>query len=321
MVQAWPMPFRAPGAGVLGPRPGFQPHQAMYAGPGPNDFGQGSSSTFDTQALLAALNNTAVSPQPSSEWYVDSGASSHMSGTSRPFQSITPSPHSSSITVGNGARLPVTHTASSVIPTRYNSLLLRNVLLSPDLVENLISVRKLTRDNLVSVEFDPFGFSIKDLHTKMEMLRCDSDDDLYPLNLQPSKALHAATNNVELWHQRLGHPGRDCLLQALRPFSFDFDCNKTNAHICQACQLGKHVRLPFSNSQSSTFFPFQLLHADVWTSPVLSNSGYQYYLAVLNDFTHYTWTFPLRHKNEVLPHLLSLYSYITTQHRLTVLAF
>jgi hypothetical protein len=31
MVQAWPMPFRAPGAGVLGPCPPFQPQQAMAA--------------------------------------------------------------------------------------------------------------------------------------------------------------------------------------------------------------------------------------------------------------------------------------------------
>ncbi|KAF0892555.1 hypothetical protein E2562_016852 [Oryza meyeriana var. granulata] len=30
-VQAWPAPFRAPGADVLGPRPQFQPQQAMTA--------------------------------------------------------------------------------------------------------------------------------------------------------------------------------------------------------------------------------------------------------------------------------------------------
>jgi hypothetical protein len=49
------------------------------------------------------------------------------------------------------------------------------------LIKNLISVRALTRDNSVSVEFDPFGFSIKDLRTKTVLLRCDSTGDLYPL--------------------------------------------------------------------------------------------------------------------------------------------
>jgi hypothetical protein len=61
--------------------------------------------------------------------------------------------------------LPITHTACSSIPTNYHSLLLRNILLSPDLVENLITVSKLMRDNLVSIEFDPFSFSINDLQT------------------------------------------------------------------------------------------------------------------------------------------------------------
>jgi hypothetical protein len=120
---------------------------------------------------MGALNNATVAPQPNSEWYVDSGASSHMSGTlSHTLRSIHPYLYSSSITMGNGARLPITHVASSSIPTNYHSLLPCNILLSTNLVENLIYVHMLTRDNLVSIEFDPFGFSIKDLQTKMVML-------------------------------------------------------------------------------------------------------------------------------------------------------
>jgi hypothetical protein len=267
---------------------------------------------------MASLNSAAVPPQSTSDWFVDSGASSHMSGINTPLPLVTPTTFPTSITVGNSARLPVTHTASCSIPTRQCNLLLRNILLSPDLVENLISVRKLTCDNLVSVEFDPFGFSIKDLHTRLEMLRCDSDGDLYPLNLQPSWALHAAVNPVDLWHQRLGHPRRQCLLQALR--NFNFSCNKSDSHTCQACQLGKHVRLPFTSSESFSFFSFQLIRANVWTSHVLSNSGFQYYLVLLDDYSHYVWTLPMRHKNEVLSILLSFHSYVTTQHRLPILA-
>jgi hypothetical protein len=89
MVQAWPRLFCAPGSDVLGPRPGIPAYQAMYASPD-----QGSSSIFDTHALMAVLNNTVVAPHPNSEWYVDSGASSHMSGTLSPtLQSIHPYPY------------------------------------------------------------------------------------------------------------------------------------------------------------------------------------------------------------------------------------
>jgi len=68
--------------------------------------------------------------------------------------------------------------------------------------------------------------------------------------------------------------------------------------------LGKHVRLPFKESTNVSHFPFLLLHCDVWTSPIISNSGYKFYLVILDDFSHYVWTFPLRHKSNVLPALI-----------------
>jgi hypothetical protein len=163
------------------------------------------------------------------------------------------------ITVGNGARLPVTYQTSSAIPTSSSPLYLRNILVAPALVKNLLSVRKLTQDNNVSVEFDPTGFSIKDLQTREEKLRCESRGDLYPLRFQPHHALTASSSSaVSLWHQRLGHPGNSVLTQILD--QFDFSCNKTAAHICSSCRMGKHVRLPFSGSVSRTYFPFQILH-------------------------------------------------------------
>ena len=75
MVQAWPMPFRAPGAGVLGPRPPFQPQQAMAA--------VSNNNVFDPSALYAALQSSNA-PQPppnTSDWYFDTGATSHMSSS------------------------------------------------------------------------------------------------------------------------------------------------------------------------------------------------------------------------------------------------
>jgi hypothetical protein len=61
--------------------------------------------------------------------------------------------------------LPITHWALTTIATSRSPLHLNNVLVSPSLVKNLISVRALTRDNNFSVKFDPFDFSIKALST------------------------------------------------------------------------------------------------------------------------------------------------------------
>ena len=69
-------------------------------------------------------------------------------------------PFPSSIVVGDGSLLPVTITGATVLP---GSLSLNNVLVSPRLIKNLISVRQFTSDNNCSVEFDPAGCSVKDL--------------------------------------------------------------------------------------------------------------------------------------------------------------
>uniref|UniRef100_A0A8R7Q100 Integrase catalytic domain-containing protein n=1 Tax=Triticum urartu TaxID=4572 RepID=A0A8R7Q100_TRIUA len=46
-----------------------------------------------------------------------------------------------------------------------------------------------------------------------------------------------------------------------------------------------------------------------------------YYLVVLDSCTHYVWTFPLRHKSDVLSVLTAFYAYVQTQFERPVLAF
>jgi len=55
------------------------------------------------------------------------------------------------------------------------------VLVSPQLIKKLISVRQFSIENNCSVEFDPYGFSVKDLKTRSVIVRCNSSGPLYPL--------------------------------------------------------------------------------------------------------------------------------------------
>jgi transposase InsO family protein len=73
------------------------------------------------------------------------------------------------------------------------------------------------------------------------------------------------------------------------------------------------VRLPFASYNKVASRAFELLHGDLWTSPVISNSDYKYYLVILDDHTHYVWTFPLRAKSEVLPTIICFHAYVRTQ--------
>lgn len=54
--------------------------------------------------------------------------------------------------------LPIQFSGSSTFPTRSRDLILKDVHVSPSLIKNLISIRKLTVDNYCTVKFTPFDF-------------------------------------------------------------------------------------------------------------------------------------------------------------------
>jgi hypothetical protein len=88
-----------------------------------------------------------------------------------------------------------------------------------------------------------------------------------------------------------------------------------HVHICHACQLGRHTRLPFAQSMSRATLCFDLVHCDLWTSPIINVSGFKYYLVILDNFSHYSWTFPLRLKSDTFSTISHFFSYVHTQFR------
>jgi transposase InsO family protein len=95
-------------------------------------------------------------------------------------------------------------------------------------------------------------------------------------------------------------------------------CRGFFEHLCHACQLGRHVRLPFPTSSSRAAGIFYLIHCDVWTSPVISISGYKYYLLIIDDFSHYLWTFALRQMSDTYPTLSHFFAWVSTQFGRTI---
>ena len=160
---------------------------------------------------------------------MDSGATAHMAAHPGNLTSSTPVHTPTRITVGNGSSLPITHIGSTSFPSTSTPITMSHVLVSPDLVTNLVPVRRLTRENPLTVEFDGVGFSVKDARTRMVLHRCDSLDQLYPVHAGATTSTPVAlAAGVDLWHARLGHPNPTVLRQILR--SFSFSCNKLDEH-------------------------------------------------------------------------------------------
>ena len=144
--------FGAPTLPQQAPPPGFQQPAS------------GVPSSWDQQSLASTFSTMTLQQPPQTDWYFDSGATSHMTSNSSTLSHILSPryPFPSSIVVGDGCLLPITATGVASLP---GHLSLNNVLVSSRLIKNLISVRRCTSDNNCSVEFDPSGCSVKDLTT------------------------------------------------------------------------------------------------------------------------------------------------------------
>jgi hypothetical protein len=193
---------------------------------------------------------------------------------------------------------------------------LNNVLVTLDIIQNLISVRCFTTDNWCSIEFDLFDLSGKDLSTRNMITRCNSLGTLYMMRL-PSHPAHSSSAfspsalvaSVSTWHRRLGHPSVDVLSKLSHDSSVV--CSSRTHDLCHDCQLGHHIRLPFASSNTRADNNFDLINYDLWTSLVVSISGYKYYLVILDDHSYLCGLFlctlnltpfPLCQKNRLCLH-------------------
>jgi hypothetical protein len=155
------------------------------------------------------------------------------------------------------------------------------------------------------MEFDPFNLSMKDLSTQNVITRCNSSGPLYTMHLPshstPSSFAAAPSTllgSTSTSHRRFGHSSIDALSKLANASSII--CSRCTHDLCHACQLGHHTRMPFVSSTSPAYNNFDLIHCDLWTSPIVSISMCKYYLVILDDRSHFVWTFPLCMKSDTV---------------------
>lgn len=93
----------------------------------------------------------------SPDWYVDLGATAHMTPSTQHISHTAPHTGNMQVLFGNGHHLPVSHIGHSYIS---NNLLLRDALVIPKLTKSLLSISKLTLDHLADVLFSQPFFHI-----------------------------------------------------------------------------------------------------------------------------------------------------------------
>jgi hypothetical protein len=239
-------------------------------------------------------------------WYIDSGASSHITNVRENFTDLRDTEVRIDISLGDNRIVTVARVGTvSFRREGLPPISFIDVLFVPGMKKNLISVSTLQDRGLevlfrgTEVLIYPRGDSIDS-----GQVIGAREGDLYWLLFQPLHALVASSVNngqlCELWHRRMGHlhhgalGGLGEIVTGVPQFSLE------HQDVCRGCVLGKFAKASFPSSDSRSARILDLVHTDV-CGPMSrkSLSGCEYYLTFIDDYSRKTWIYFLKAKSMV----------------------
>ncbi|RDX85688.1 hypothetical protein CR513_33085, partial [Mucuna pruriens] len=235
---------------------------------------------------------------PQSIWIFDSGAIDHMTLFPSYFTSYLKVSKKQLITVANGDHILIVVSSNIQIQS---SLSLHNVLHVPKLANNLISIHRVIQDWNCAITFFRSHCVILKLTmrrtigvAKEQMGNNTNNEDLS--SSQRATLETWTTSQIWLYHKHLGHPSFR-LLKTMFPYLFTKEYVKS--FNCDVCQFSKHHRTIFSPSNNKILVPFNLIHSNVWGPANNSISGAKWFVSFMDDCTHVTLIFLMKHTYEV----------------------
>ena len=112
-------------------------------------------------------------------------------------------------------------------------------------------------------------------------------------------ATHSSKASSKVRHQGMGHP-KTKSLKFVQDKNFIYMSSWVKSpSVCISCQLGKSCELLFGLTRKVSNNPLNKIYCDLWgLSPNNSTQGYKYYVVFVNDYTYYTWLYPLKRKSD-----------------------
>ncbi|BES99088.1 Hypothetical protein2 [Nesidiocoris tenuis] len=242
---------------------------------------------------LVALN----CPQPEMRFesnnifLVDSGASVHLFKSElEPWMtSVVTMDKEVAIQIANGQKMAASRRGKlrALCQGRYITI---EGLIVPGLRHNLLSVSKMTQKGL-TVTIDEKLMWIRGRNFE---LSCVFMNGLYVLEVSdfssPCACSVSSPSQNNLWHQRMGHPGKDALRQLNLPYSDD---------LCQPCIEGKTTRQPFRSQVKTSRDVGDRVCIDI-CGPINPPTfdGCRYILVMLDEASHFVVVRLLKTKDE-----------------------
>lgn len=259
------------------------------------------------------------------DWFVDSGASAHMTPYKENLiNSSEPTNHE--VIVADNSRLKINCVGDVRLcvsnDKNIENVLVKNVQYIPNLCANLLSVSQMVK-NGNSLVFDESECKIynskKDLVAKATM--CNNMYKLNRASQSMSLAVSDKSNNSKefLWHRRLGHAGAEKLRQLNNSVTNGVDFPSVNFNLCEICLKGKHSRSAFKDIGTRATELLQVIHSDVCgPMNVKSMGGARYFVLFIDDYSRKVFIYLLKTKSEVVDKFIEFQRLVENQTNKTI---
>lgn len=256
-----------------------------------------SSSAFSAIFLSGKFNEN--------EWFIDSGASSHMCMHKSWFNELRESTIKE-ISTANNSKMRVCGIGEIELSLKHNEKVrkvqVKNVLYIPEITANLLSVSSIMK-NQNRIEFVDNECRIYDCEG-MIITSARLINNLYTLSDTHSCVSMIASAKPDCdqytWHRRFGHVNNAALIKmrdgAVNGVVFKGDKSDN----CDSCAKGKQSRNSFNKEGSRANELLEIVHSDL-CGPMENPSigGARFALIFVDDYSRMTHTYFLKSKIEV----------------------
>lgn len=263
------------------------------------------SSCSHVSIQLNAVNDESKrkSVRRTHTWVIDSGATIHCVGDLSLLTSVYYKHHPVMVKVADNRCIRAHAVGTAQIPFtdskgKTQLITLHNVIYHPHFHTNLLSVRKLWRDNRITCRFDPYNY-MKDV---------SSGNKYYFSNTKQYTTAHVglvtalSTVDSDILHSRFGHTSSRRLTN-MKSRSVNFpSCTSSDLNhdhtSCDACQAGASRRKPFPKRTNNPYTYFgEKLSSDLCGPFPKSIDGYTYMLNIVDASTNILAIYFLRSKS------------------------
>ncbi|MCO5593801.1 hypothetical protein L7F22_047819 [Adiantum nelumboides] len=204
-------------------------------------------------------------------WYVDSGASNHMTNHGEWFKELQALQNPGYVETGDDTAHPIAHTGNVPLSLQDGNVkYLADVLHVPNITKNLVSVGQMVEQGL-QVRFNADGLYVEEYKKNGKLIAQGKkvgrmftlDVNIPEVNAVMFAHGSGVVADIEIWHKRIGH----------------------------------------ANVQRLKTMQSQELVTDVWDpAKTTSMGGCRFYVTFIDDHTRKVWVYFMKEKSEVFTH-------------------